>query len=339
MSTMENSRSADTPTTEAREGIPVLDLAPLLRGEPGALEDLGDKLRWAFGSIGFLYITNHGVPLELIDRVFRQNARIHSRPDPEKLKVLVNANPGGNSFDGYMPSGVQRVRSFDQETGKAGRHDNAKADVGEAFFMTQALRLDPRADKWPKDLPGFSETLVEYFDALEDLCKHLLRIIAVGLEMPQDFFLPFFEESTSSLRLSHYPPTPLEDGQYNTSPHSDGSFITLLAQSEVPGLQIYRRSREWLPAPVRHGDFLVNSAELLRLWSNDRLLSTPHRVINASGRDRYAIPFFYSPKRSTLIECLPTCRDAEHPAKYQPITAGDYLAWFMRENFAGGKYR
>jgi len=78
----------------------------------------------------------------------------------------------------------------------------------------------------------------------------------------------------------------------------------------------------------------VNSGEILRIWSNDRLLSTPHRVINSSGTDRYAIPFFYSPKPDVLIKCLDTCHDSCDPPRYQPITVAEYTEWFMKENFS-----
>ena len=68
------------------------------------------------------------------------------------------------------------------------------------------------------------------------------------------------------------------------------------------------------------GAFVVNSGDTLRRWSNDRFLSTPHRVLNVSGRDRYSVPFFVSPEYDTLLECLPSCRGDGNPAKYPPVT-------------------
>ena len=314
-----------------QEEIPVLDMGPFLNGEPGALEELGQQVRWAFETIGFLYITNHGVPQTLIDRMFRENTRFHALPEKEKAKVFVDPK----AFGGYMPSGIQRVRTFDPATGRSGKREFAKPDVGEAFFIPRQLKLNADSEKWPQGLPGFRETVVEYFDALDTLSRRLLPVIAVGLRLPADFFAPFFDtkRSMTTLRLSHYPATVLEEDQFNTAPHCDGDFFTLLAQSAVPGLQLFRQYGEWLPAPARPGDFLLNSGEILRLWSNDRLRSTPHRVINSSGVDRYAIPFFYSPTPDTLIQCSETCHDAEHPPRYQPITVGDYSEWFMKENF------
>jgi isopenicillin N synthase-like dioxygenase len=86
-------------------------------------------------------------------------------------------------------------------------------------------------------------------------------------------------------------------------------------------------------APVLPGTFLVNSGEILRLWSNDRFLATRHRVINSSGTDRYAIPFFYSPSPETLIECLETCQGSDIPPRYKPVTVREYTEWFSKKAF------
>ena len=316
----------------SQQEIPVVDVGPFLSGVAGALDDLGQHVRRAFETIGFLYITNHGVPQELIDRVFRENVRFHALPDTEKTKVFLDPKAIG----GYLPFGVQRIRTFDPTTGEASTRAFAKPDVGEAFFIPRELRHDADGEKWPRHLPGFRETVVEYFDALETLSSRLLPAIATALGLPADFFASYFdsEQSNTQLRLSHYPATPLEDDQYNTAPHCDGDFFTLLAQSVVPGLQLFDPSGEWVSAPARPGDLLMNCGEMLRIWSNDRLLSTRHRVINSSGVDRYAIPFFYYPAPDTLIQCLETCRDTEHPPRHEPIAVGAYSEWFFKENFA-----
>jgi isopenicillin N synthase-like dioxygenase len=315
----------------ADEEIPVLDVGSYLNEEPGARQRLAQEVCYALENIGFFYIQRHGVAQDLIDRVFAENARFHALPLERKLQVSVNKNNVG-----YMPTGLQQVKSFE------GRKEN-KPDVGEAFFMTRE-RLRDESDlqevsrgvnQWPADLPGFRETLIEYYQALEALSLRLLPVYATALDLPPDFFdEPFHnDKATGVLRLSHYPSIEIEENQFNTAPHVDGDFITFLAQSEVPGLQIRAQSKKWIQAPVLLGTFLVNSGELLRLWSNDRFLATPHRVINSGGQERYAIPFFYSPSPETLLECLPTCQGPDKPPRYQPITVRDYTEWFFKKNF------
>ncbi|HKA54884.1 MAG TPA: 2-oxoglutarate and iron-dependent oxygenase domain-containing protein [Candidatus Binatia bacterium] len=315
----------------AEEENPVLDVGPYLGGEAGARQRLAREVGYALENIGFFYIRNHGVSQALIDRVFAENARFHALPLERKLQIRVN-----ESGIGYMPTGLQQVKSFE------GQKAN-KPDIGEAFFMTREggqgggvpEAVYRGANQWPADLPGFRETLIEYFSALEALSLRLLPVYATALGLPPEFFDPAFSDNkaTGILRLSHYPSIEIEENQFNTAPHVDGDFITFLAQSRVPGLHIRTRSRKWIQAPVLPGTLLVNSGEILRVWSNDRFLATPHRVINSGGRERYAIPFFYLPHPETLIECLPTCQGPNNPPRYQAITVHAYTDWFAKENF------
>jgi isopenicillin N synthase-like dioxygenase len=312
--------------------IPVLDLRAFLKGEPGALAHLGQEVRRALEDIGFFFVKNHGVRQELIDGVFGENARFHSQPLEHKLSVKVN-----NRGIGYMPSGLQQPK-YSPEAPKR------KPDVGEAFFVGRETRAhdanssDPLyqgGNQWPKHLPGFRDILLEYFDAIEALILRLLPVYATALNLPEDFFDDAFLHSRPMgiLRLSHYPATPCGENQFNASPHIDGDFITFLAQSEVPGLELRTSENQWIRAPALPGTFLVNAGEILRLWSNGRFRATFHRVINHSGRDRYAIPFFYSPSPDTLIESVETCLDAEHPPQYRPVTVREYTEWFSHKVF------
>src|SRR5205823_4772247 len=110
------------------------------------------------------------------------------------------------------------------------------------------------------------------------------------------------------LRFLHYPPQELDDyEQFGQRPHTDNSFFTMLAREEVPGLAVRLPSGEWLAPPVIDGTFLVNLGNVMKRWSNDRFLSTPHGVLNDSGRDRYSIAVFYSPNPDARLEVLPTC--------------------------------
>ena len=129
------------------------------------------------------------------------------------------------------------------------------------------------------------------------MCDRMLPPFAVALGMPEDFFAPFFaNEAHANLRFLHYPPQRHERRHtFGTAPHTDNSFMTALARTDVPGLAIRLPSGEWFPPPVIPGTFLINLGNIMRRWSNDRFLSTPHGVINESGTDRYSIAYFHSP--------------------------------------------
>jgi isopenicillin N synthase-like dioxygenase len=334
MSTQHSSVFKQAQPLNAEDRIPVLDVGPFLAGESGALERLGQEVREALEDIGFFFIKNHGAPQALIDRVFAENARFHALPLERKLTVKVNSKGLG-----YMPSGLQQAKYSKGETPR-------KPDSGEAFFIGRETQtktghadspepLYQGVNQWPQDLPGFRETLLAYFEVMEALSQRLLPVYAAALGLSTNFFAPAFVHSRplSTLRVSHYPATPCEENQFNTSPHIDGDFITILAQSEVPGLELRTPEKKWIQAPALSGTLLVNAGEILRLWSNGRFRATLHRVLNQSGRDRYAIPFFYSPSPDTLIECVPTCCDAEHPPQYRPVTVREYTEWFSHKVF------
>ena len=121
--------------------------------------------------------------------------------------------------------------------------------------------------------------------------------------------------------------------QFGIAPHTDSNFLTFLAQTEIPGLQLRLPSGEWQEVPYVPGSFAVNSGDMLHRWSNGRLLSTPHRALPPIGRDRYAIPFFLGPRFDQVIECLPSCTGAGNPPRWPPLTYADWQAYWYDANY------
>ena len=129
----------------------------------------------------------------------------------------------------------------------------------------------------------------------------------------------------------HYPPKrTTEDNTDGQRAHTDNSFITALARTDVPGLSVRLPSGEWVAPPVIPGTFLINLGNIMRRWSNDRFLSAPHRVLNQPQVDRYSIAFFFSPNPDSVIECLPSCISTENPAHYRPAVYRDLILDFCR---------
>ncbi len=153
--------------------------------------------------------------------------------------------------------------------------------------------------------------------------------------MAPDFFAPYFaDEAHANLRFLHYPPQEsVEDNVFGQAPHTDNSFMTALARTDVPGLAVRLPSGEWFAPPVIPGTFLINLGNIMRRWSNDRFLSTPHGVLNESGTDRYSIAYFHSPNPDSLIECLPSCTGPENPPRYPPAVYRELVLEFYRANY------
>jgi isopenicillin N synthase-like dioxygenase len=317
---------------DAAEDIPVLDLAAYLAGERGALERLGRQIGQAFEDIGFYFIVNHGVPQSLIDGTFAETARFHALPLERKLAIRINQHNVG-----YLPMRGATTRHSQLNA-------NNRPNVNEAFFVKRDLPADHPdvlankpfrcLNQWPADLAGFREAIVAYQQAMEKLAKSLLPAYAVALELPADFFAAAFAEPMYTLRMSHYPrhDSPA-DNEFGLAPHTDTSFMTLLAQNRVPGLAIRLPTGRWVDAPAIDGAFLVNGGDMLRRWTNDRFLATPHRVVNRSGGERYAIPFFFDCGAEVRMACLPTCASPTNPPRYEPITYTEYMTWYRNLNY------
>ncbi len=304
--------------------IPVIDVAGCLARRPGALQATAQRIHDALTTVGFMVITGHDVPQSLIAQTFGEAERLHALPMASKLGLRLNEHNNG-----YMAMGRYAVWTSDV-------NDNDKPDLNEAFFIKRErapdnpLRRSGRrfvgANVWPDEaeLPDFRGRALAYADTMDDFTRRLLPAIATALDLPPDWFDEAFQESQFTLRLSHYPPVAATANQFGIAPHTDSSFMTFLAQTEVPGLQVRMPSGDWLDVPFVPGSFAVNSGDMMKRWSNGRFLSTPHRALPPVGRHRYAIPFFLGPQFDWEIACLPTCTGPGNPPRWEPIT---YAAW------------
>lgn len=312
--------------------IPIIDVSGAIAGDRAALQSCATQLRHAYEDVGFWFLKGHRVPQKLVDSVFEQVARFHAQPLEDKIKLKINEHNIG-----YLAMKAATTRHSDVST-------NNKPNLNEAYFVKRDLpptHPDVIANKrfrgpnqWPDKLPGFRETIVAYCDAMEDLALSILPVYALALDLPADHFAPSFRDPQYTLRMSHYPYTPqLDENEYGLAPHADTSFMTLLAQNKIPGLSLRTASGRWIEAPAIDGAFLVNSGQMLNRWSNARFRATPHRVINRSGGDRYAIPFFFDCNIDHEMVCLPSCTDAEHPPKFEPTTYMKYMTWYQNQNY------
>jgi len=184
-------------------------------------------------------------------------------------------------------------------------------------------------NRWPASLPGFREDMLAYRAAITALGAELMALIALSLELPEDYFAPMFALASGTLRLIHYPPQPADAAvnQIGAGAHTDWGGITLLLQDDTGGLEVRNRDGDWLIAPPVKDAFVVNIGDLLQRWTNDLYRSNMHRVLNGAGarRDRYSVPFFYSPDYASKIECLPTCTSTGLPPLHPPCTAGEHM--------------
>jgi isopenicillin N synthase-like dioxygenase len=315
------------------EAIPIIDVAGYLAGRPGALAAAAREVHDALTTVGFFVLTGHDVPMPLIEQTFAEARRFHALPMDKKLALKLNEHNNG-----YMVMGRYAVRTSDI-------NNNDKGDLNEAFFMKRErpandpLLLSGRRfvgpNQWPAetDIPSFRANMLEYAAVMDRFARHFLHVVAAALDLPSDWFEEAFTDSMHTLRLSHYPPVTAEPNQFGIAPHSDSNFMTFLAQTEIPGLQVRMPSGNWLDVPYVPGSFAVNSGDTMHRWTNGRFLSTPHRAVPPIGRDRYAIPFFFGPRFDQPIECLPSCTGPHSPPCWEPITYADWQTYWYDANY------
>jgi len=317
--------------------IPVIDLGPYLAGRHAAAAATAAEVGRALQDVGFFVIVNHGIPQALVDDTFEEARRFHAQPMETKLALRMNEHNNG-----YMMLGRYAVWTSDVNA-------NDKPDLNEAFFikrerspddpLVRAGRRFAGPNQWPAALPGFREKVLAYTGAVDALAQKLVPLCAMALDLPADALDGAFRESQFSFRLTHYPPVPAEANQFGIAPHTDSNFMTFLAQSDIPGLQVRMPDSDWLDVPYLPGSFAVNSGDMMQRWTNHRFKSTPHRALPPVGRPRYAIPYFFGPHLDTEIACLPTCQGPGNPARYPPTTYAAYLAWWYDANYNAASQR
>ena len=314
------------------ERIPVLDVGPVLNGKPGAQEALAAAFAETCADTGFLVITNHGICQSLIDGAFAAASDFFNLPEQRKMPLKV-----GDLNIGYLPYGAQIVR-----TSKV--NDNTKPNLSESFYIVTDRASDDSEilagnplyglNRWPPDMPSFKACTLAYFQAMCSLAHVMVSVIATSLGLPQNYFAADFHEPTITLRLIRYPSHDrAEDNQFGFAPHIDTSFLTLLAQSALPGLEVRTREGDWIRPPSIPGTFVVNTGEMLARYSNDLYIPTPHRVINANNALRHAVPFFYGPSLDAVIQPVPTTVSQDNPAIYQPLLYADHRRKLNMMNF------
>ena len=312
----------------AAPDLPIIDLQRL----EGDMAPVAARLDEAFSRIGFCYFANTGVDPALVEGAFAASRAFHALPMADKLAISMNA-----THRGYMAPKTSVIVTSSVA-------NVTRPNISESFMLMH--EVDPAdsrfgtevhgANQWPAALPAFRAPVVAFDAAMRDFCTRLLPVLARALGLPPESLGPHFARPTTFLRMLHYPPQPPDspDDSFGSAPHTDYGLITVLAQDNSGGLEVRRRDGTWLPARPVPGTFVVNVADMLSRWTNGRWQSTPHRVRNLSGGDRYSLPYFFDMDMDSVVECLPTCTGPDNPAQYPPVRYGDYLMGRLDKNYA-----
>jgi isopenicillin N synthase-like dioxygenase len=309
----------------SRAEIPLVDLT-LPRA--ALVAALGAACR----EVGFFYITGHGVPAWQVTETFDTAKRFFAQPESVKAEIAIEhsaVHRGWFRVGGENLDPARQAQGDHKEGVKIGR------DLGADHPLVRAGTPLHGPNQWPA-MPGFCEVMTSYYEAMEALGRRLMGLFADSLGMPADFFAPWLTAPMTTLGPLHYPPQRglITQAQIGAGAHTDFGCLTILAQDDVAGLQVLAKSGQWLAAPPLPGTFVVNIGDMMERWTNGVFTSTLHRVVNASGRERFSLPFFFDPDFAAPVACLPTCLAPGEMPKYPPTTAGAHLLAKIDESFA-----
>lgn len=300
--------------------IPSINIAPYLDGSDK--ESVAKQIGEACTSIGFFMISGHGINLELLSQIRSQAAEFfEQQPLTEKQKYTA---PFGL---GYMGQGTENVAATLKDS-------STKIDQKESLNLT----LPVRDEIWPSEPSNLKAVCEEYYKSVEKLSMQLMRLFALALNLDEFYFDEKVDKAYTTLRLLNYPTpspdTPAEETR--NGEHTDYGTLTILWSPDSRGLQAQNRNQEWIDVISPPDQFIINIGDLMMNWTNDKWISTLHRVIpHPATTKRFSIPFFHNPNPNSMIECIPgCCIDGEKP-KYEPMLAKTHLE--MKVSKALGK--
>ena len=298
------------------EQVPVIDISQLLLDSgSAAAEPAIRQIADACSSWGFFQVVNHGIDEDLIDDVWRQTQSFFALPIEEKLRILrTRDNPWGFYHNELTKNQRDKKQVFD-------------------FTRDGQDPIYGKQNRWPEGQAQFRKTLQTYFDACTGLSLKLLEAFCLGLELPAEFmYADFADRHTGFLRLNYYPVhDPIEGADDEHQPvadlgvhhHTDAGALTVLIQDKVGGLQVHRDGL-WYDIPPLPGAIVINTGDMMQVWSNDIYHAPVHRVLAMDSVDRYSLPFFFNPAADARVSPLPSVVNEQSPSRYDPIEWGSF---------------
>ncbi|MEM0937090.1 MAG: 2-oxoglutarate and iron-dependent oxygenase domain-containing protein [Pseudomonadota bacterium] len=297
--------------------IPVIDITGFDGGSLLQRQAIADAVAEACSTVGFLYVEGHGLSPQLVDDTFDQARRFFEQSEEDRRLTLATEA----QWRGYVPSG---------------------SGMGTFRTMLDLPWDDPDVargkpmhcpNRWPDHLPGFRKTVEAYQDAMMALSVHLRHCFALGLNLPEAFFEPFYRRPLIQQSLLWYTApesTDPKDLKIGASEHTDTGAFTILMQDMVGGLEVKHRERGWVQAAPIEGTFVVNIGDVMMNWTNGRYVSNAHRVVNRKMQPRMSLPHFANPDYDAVIAPIPQLIEPGSDPITGPIHFGTYMDAFYK---------
>ncbi|KAL3538912.1 hypothetical protein ACH5RR_002278 [Cinchona calisaya] len=306
------------------EGIPLIDLSVLNSSDSSTSDDdlarLVSEIGDASQKWGFFQVINHGVQLEYREKIELASRKFFALPKEEKIRVRRDeVNPMGF----YDVEHTKNVRDWKEVFDFTLNNPT----ILPASHEPEDKEIRELTNLWPENPPEFREVCEEYAKEMQKLAFKLLELISLSLGLGKNRINGFFKDSTSFLRLNHYPPCPSPHLALGVGRHKDAGALTILAQDDVGGLEVKRKSDgEWILVKPTPNAYIINVGDIIQVWSNDKYESVEHRVMVNPEKERFSIPFFFNPAHYTWIEPLDELINEQNPSKYKAYNWGKFFA-------------
>lgn len=270
-----------------KPAIPIVNISSLLNGNEDV--SVAKQIRAACIEHGFFYVSGHGVceslqaELELLSQTFFE------LPEEEKMKIAMSL--GGRTWRGFFPLGDELT--------------SGKPDQKEGIYF--GMQLDDEHPKvktrtplhgknlFPQKPEKLGQVVLQYMEAVTKVGHAVLRGMALSLELPATYFESSITKDPFILfRIFHYPKQNTKTEMWGVGEHTDYGLLTILKQDNVGGLQV-RSNNKWIDAPPIPNTFVCNIGDMLDRMTGGLYISTPHRVLNTSGKNRFSFPLFFDP--------------------------------------------
>lgn len=283
-----------------RDALPVIDIAPLRDpGDADGRRRVAARIGEACREHGFFYVAGHGIDPALQASLLEAGRTFFSLPGEEKMRIAMPR--GGRAWRGYFPVGAELT--------------SGRPDLKEGLYLGTELPADDArvragwplhgANLWPERPAGLRRAVLDYMAATCAAAQAVLEGIALGLGLEADWFRRHYTaDPTVLFRIFRYPPQPADADGWGVGEHTDYGLLTLLLQDDVPGLQV-RTPGGWIEAPPLPGTLVCNLGDMLDRLTGGHYRSTPHRVWNAAGRERFSFPLFFDPAFTARVTPLP----------------------------------
>lgn len=308
--------------------IPVIDIAPLFGNDMEAKLKIGREIDEVCRGTGFFQITNHGI--HDIEKITEKAFDFFRNQTTEQKMAMASRkfNPENKHvYRGYFPASVNGKEGFDIG------NPTLDADSELLKFPLNEVCQWPDANV----LPDFKADFTDYYYRMTNLARHLLRGFALASGKEENFFDDKLQISDcmSTFRLNHYPFLDKIDAieiapdgtKIGIETHTDGSLLTILYQP-IEGLQVDDSKGNWIDVKPSKTDFVVNTGELMKRWTNNVYQAANHRVKFING-NRVSVPYFTEPGHNCIIESF-TPHKPEEKALFPPINYGAHLATSMK---------